>query len=34
MRGIDIIGGFELEINKLDDSLQKPSTDDSLYWVN
>lgn len=34
MRGIDIIGGFELEINKLDDSLEKPSTDDSLYWVN
>ena len=34
MRGIDIIGGFELEINKLDNSLEKPSTDDSLYWVN
>ena len=34
MRGIDLIAAFELEINKLDDSLGKPVTDDSLYWIN
>lgn len=34
MRGIDLIASFELEINKLDDSLNKPVTDDSLYWIN
>lgn len=34
MRGIDLIASFELEINKLDDSLQKPVTDDSIYWIN
>ena len=34
MRGIDIIAAFELEINKLDDSINKPVTDDSLYWIN
>lgn len=34
MRCIDIIASFELEINKLDDSLNKPVTDDSLYWIN
>ncbi len=34
MVGVDIIGSFELEINKLDDTLQKPRTDDSIYWVN
>lgn len=34
MRGIDLIAGFELEINKLDNSLEKPVTDDSLYWLN
>lgn len=34
MRCIDIIAAFELEINKLDDSLNKPVTDDSLYWIN
>lgn len=34
MRGIDIIAAFELEINKLDDNLNKPVTDDSLYWIN
>lgn len=33
-RVIDLIAAFELEINKLDDSLQKPVTDDSLYWIN
>lgn len=34
MRGIDLIAAFELEINKIDDSLNKPITDDSLYWIN
>lgn len=34
MRGIDLIASFELEINKLDDNLNKPVTDDSIYWIN
>ena len=34
MRCIDLIASFELEINKLDDSINKPVTDDSLYWIN
>lgn len=34
MKGIDILASFELEINKLNDSLNKPLTDDSLYWIN
>lgn len=34
MRCIDLIASFELEINKLDDEINKPVTDDSLYWIN
>lgn len=34
MKGVDILAAFELEINKLDDALNKPATDDSLYWIN
>ena len=34
MEGVDIIAAFELEINKLDDAVNKPMTDDSLYWLN
>ena len=34
MRCIDLIAAFELEINKLDNALQKPVTDDSIYWIN
>lgn len=34
MRCIDLIAAFELEINKLDDALDKPVTDDSIYWIN
>lgn len=34
MRGIDLIASFELEIAKMDDALNKPVTDDSLYWIN
>lgn len=34
MRCVDILAAFELEINKIDDTLSKPVTDDSLYWLN
>lgn len=34
MRCIDLIAAFEIETNNLDDSLDKPVTDDSLYWIN
>ena len=34
MRAVDLIVSFELEINKLDETLTKPVTDDSLYWIN
>lgn len=34
MKGIDIIAAFELEINKIDNVVDKPVTDDSIYWIN
>lgn len=34
MKGIDLIASFELEISKINDALNKPVTDDSLYWIN
>lgn len=34
MKRLDILQAFELEINKLDDAVNKPVTDDSLYWLN
>lgn len=34
MIGVDIIASFELEINKINNTLLKPVTDDSLYWIN
>jgi len=34
MKYLDILIGFEREINKLDDTINKPATDDSLYWLN
>lgn len=34
MTNIKILEGFELEIDKLDNAVEKPSTDDSLYWLN
>lgn len=34
MRGIDILASFELEINKINQAVDKPLTDDSLYWIN
>ena len=34
MRAVDLIASLELEINKLNDAINKPLTDDSLYWIN
>ena len=34
MKAVDLIASFELEINKLNDSINNPVTDDSLYWIN
>lgn len=34
MKRLSILAAFELEINKLDDAINKPVTDDSLYWLN
>ncbi|QOR57638.1 hypothetical protein [uncultured phage cr130_1] len=34
MRHIDILSAFEREINKIDDVIDKPITDDSIYWLN
>ena len=34
MKYIDILANFEREIGLLDNSVDKPSTDDSLFWLN
>lgn len=34
MREIDILANFELEINQIDNLADKPSTEDSLFWLN
>lgn len=34
MRYIDILANFERELNVLNNVLDKPSTDDSLFWLN
>lgn len=34
MKALNLIEGFELEINKIDDQVQKPVTNDSIYWIN
>ena len=34
MTNIEILTAFETEINQLDNELTKPSTDDSLFWLN
>lgn len=34
MENIKIIENFEREINKLDDVVNKPNTEDSLFWLN
>lgn len=34
MKNIKILESFEIEIDKIDNAVEKPSSDDSLYWVN
>lgn len=34
MTNIECIANFEREINKLDDAVNKPATEDSLFWLN
>lgn len=34
MKYVDILKSFELEINMLDNTIEKPATDDSLFWLN
>lgn len=34
MKKIEIIANFEREINKIDDVVNKPATEDSLFWLN
>lgn len=34
MKNIDILANFEREINMIDNAVEKPSTDDSLFWLN
>lgn len=34
MTQIEIVANFEREINKLDDAVNKPATEDSLFWLN
>ena len=34
MKALEMIRGFELEINKIDDQITKPVTSDSIYWIN
>lgn len=34
MIGVDMLASFELEINKINNAIDKPMTDDSLYWLN
>lgn len=34
MTKLEILIGFETEINEINNELTKPSTDDSLFWLN
>lgn len=34
MTNLQILISFETEINKINDNVTKPNTDDSLYWLN
>ena len=34
MTNIECIANFEREINKLDDAVNKPATEDSSFWLN
>lgn len=34
MTNLQILEGFEREINLLDNAIEKPNTDESLFWLN
>ena len=34
MTKLEILANFEREINKIDDAVNKPATEDSLFWLN
>ena len=34
MTNIECVANFEREINKIDDAVNKPATEDSLFWLN
>lgn len=34
MTNLEILSGFEREINMIDDTVKKPVTEDSLFWLN
>ena len=34
MTNLKILEGFEIEIGLIDNSIEKPSTDDSMFWIN
>ena len=34
MKNIEVVANFEREINKLNDAVNKPATEDSLFWLN
>lgn len=34
MTNLEILAGFEREINLIDDTVNKPATEDSLFWLN
>lgn len=34
MTNLEILSGFEREINMIDDTVNKPVTEDSLFWLN
>lgn len=34
MTNLQILTAFEIEIDKIDNVLEKPATDDSLFWLN
>lgn len=34
MTNVEILAGFEREINMIDDTAKKPVTEDSLFWLN
>ena len=34
MKGVEILYNFEEQIGVIDKPLEKPITDDSLFWIN